>query len=734
VTDNLNSLFGKTSKYFEGKILKAYTSRLEDLIARSVSSAQIQRTTLTSLNIYQTMNSTLKTILFRCSIILLIFTVALFPPLYTLAAEAASQIINKDFNSPTVSSDVLKGPKDPKEVEIFIDEFLRKHIPNDLPGAVFTLVKDGKVLFSKGYGYANLEQKIPIDPNKTLFRVGSISKVITATAIMQLVEQGKIGLDESITKYMEGLITNDKKFDPVTLHHLLTHTDGFDVGWTIDSATQCQSDLPSLEQFLSHRLLSRVFQPDQFAMYGDIGFTLVGRLIEVLTRMPFERYISQYLFDPLSMTKSSFQQPLPGNLVGDLAEGYRYDDNGRFSPVKFLCHKGIPSNSMSSTALNMAHFMIAHLQQGRYGNTQILQPETVEQIHRQHFSNFPEHLHTPGISYGFYEPYAKNHDQHILAHGGSMYGYTSQMLLMPDQNTGFFFAYNTNNLEKSLREELIGKFLSHYYPVKNTKALHIPATINATFERPSADFKRLATQMTGQYRHIRYPRHSLAKIGSITLSPKDGHWITTNSDGTITLFPGASQWQEIEPLIFQYPGSDEYLTFKQDGKGQILASSLSGFVFWVFEKIAWYEAGSFQVGLVIFLTIIFLSAIATWLLIELRYFLGHTSISSLPRLVVRLLGLTSALHLIFAGGILLSIQRTYYWEFVSGVPAIVVGLLYLPIVAVGLTTVLTCFTLWIGLTKNLPTYLKTQMLLVILAAWLTIPLLQYWNFLGFQFS
>ena len=677
------------------------------------------------------MNFALKAILLRFCIIFFTIVLFLFCPLQSPIAQAANQAIDQNSRVAESTSTLLPGPTDPKEVETFIDEFLDTHIPNDLSGAVFTLVKDGKVFFSKGYGYANLEQKIPVDPDKTLFRIGSLSKLLTATAIMQLVEQSKIRLDEDITKSLGPLPTENEGFKPITPHHLLTHTDGFDVGWLINSSTQCQSKFPSLEQFLMRELPARIFQPGQFFMYGDVGFALAGRLIEVVTNMPFEQYINQHLFEPMDMTNSSFQQPLPTNLANHLAVGYRYS-KGQFFPTQFLCQKSVPSNSMSSSALNMANFMIAHLQQGRYNGAQVLQPETIEKMHRQHFSNFPEQFQLPGAAYGFYERHANN--QRILEHGGSMYGYTSQILLLPDQKTGFFFAYNTNYLEGSIREELITKFLNHYYPVDNTNASPATTISRSISQLSNGDFKHLAKQINGRYRYIRYSRDSLAKISMITLNPKPGYRIVANPDRTITIFPGKTQWREVGPLVFQYPGSNEYITFQPDADGRVMASSLSGFVFWVYEKIAWYESGPFQIGLIICLAVIFLAAVAGWLLMELRYCQGQSTIPRSPRLIISLAGLTSALHLLFAVGLILAFKYIYYWEFVTGTPTIVIALLYLPIVAVGLTPILSCITLFSWLDKRWSKQSKIQILLVILAAWLTIPLLQYWNFLGFHYS
>src|SRR5512141_299574 len=120
------------------------------------------------------------------------------------------------------------GPTDPAEMEAFIDKLLKHEMDeNHIAGAAVAVVKDGKLFFTKGYGYADLENKIPVDPEQTIFRIGSVSKTFTWTAVMQLVEQGKLDLDADVNTYLDGRIPATYP-QPITLKHLLTHTAGFE--------------------------------------------------------------------------------------------------------------------------------------------------------------------------------------------------------------------------------------------------------------------------------------------------------------------------------------------------------------------------------------------------------------------------------------------------------------------------------------------------------------------------
>lgn len=165
----------------------------------------------------------------------LIFTLSGLPGL-TCAALALN---NSDFLATSLPP-AQTSLNNPQELEVFVDHFFAEQMPRlHIPGAVFTLVKDGKIYFSKGYGYANLKRHTPVDPDRTLFRLGSVSKLLTATAVMQLAEKGKFNLNDDINPYLKQFKLKKKHQQSVTFANLLTHTDGFDVAWTIGSATRC---------------------------------------------------------------------------------------------------------------------------------------------------------------------------------------------------------------------------------------------------------------------------------------------------------------------------------------------------------------------------------------------------------------------------------------------------------------------------------------------------------------
>ncbi len=612
-----------------------------------------------------------------------------------------------------------QGPTDPRELEAFLDPFFAEQMTRlHVPGAVFLLVKDGQIFFTKGYGFANLETKTPVVPDKTLFRVGSVSKLFTATAVMQLAERGLLNLDEDVNKYLTLFHLENTYPKPVTMANLLTHTGGFDER-SIGMATRNAAEVKPLGPYLAARMPPRVLPPGEVTSYSNHGVALAGYVVEVVSGAPFAQYIEGNIFQPLGMQHSSFL--LPPHLAPDLAVGYEYTNNTyRPVPFDYLNNVG-PAGSLNATAADIAHFMIAHLQDGRYGETRILQEATAQEMHRQHFTHHPR---LPGFAYGFYELFKNG--QRAIMHDGGWRGFSSQLVLLPAHNLGFFVSSTTYNpLDVSLYVELLGRFFDHYYPM--AKQSSAPS--------PGIDFRQRAARFTGSYRHNRYSRRSFEKGATMF----EQFRVTASDDGVLTLhFPGdfikPSRWMEVEPLLFQRVDGNDYLAFQEDQKGQIshLFFNLLGPS--ALEKLPWYETTIVQSSLSGVLLFVFFSACLVWPVgALLRRWRKQPSIpSELARLARFLAGLVSILSLVFLVSLNMASARIG-WEFVYGTPPVVIALLCLPLITTLLTAFLPIFTIlawehayW-SFTQRL--YYST----VTLAALAYIPFLYYWNLLGFRF-
>ncbi|MEB3280267.1 MAG: serine hydrolase domain-containing protein [Lyngbya sp.] len=596
----------------------------------------------------------------------------------------------------------------PQEIANFFDERFNEQMDKQhIPGGVVSLVKDGSILFEKGYGYANVEEEIPVQANQTLFRVASLSKLFTDTAVMQLYERGSVQLDVDVNQYLKTFQIDSDFEEPVTLANLMTQTDGTSQRLLGIAANSPEKMLP-LEEFLPQRMPPFVWPPGELYTYSNTGISLAGYIVEKVSGVPFTEYIDQNILQPLSMQNSSFQQPLPENLASDLAVGYQYKQ-GQFQPLPFLYLNIAPAAALSATATDIAHFMIAHLQNGRYENARILEPETVELMHEQHFTHHPK---LPGTGYGFHEREANN--LRVIGHAGNMIGYSSSFSLIPEENVGLFISFN--KYSPTAPGQIVEQFLSRYFPESN-------ASVNPEKIDLGDDIKRFA----GTYRDIEYPRDTFAK-----LTAPFGHvHVKVNENGTLRIetpglfFPGkvvAKELIPVEPLLFKRADSDGYSAFGEDEEGKItyLFNPIKTKI-GAFEKVSPSATIVFQLWAVGICVLIFLSAILAGLRTVIQ---GNLSAPSGLAMAVCLL------YIIFLVGFGLSFWLIAPWKLAYGKPVIIKALLFIPPIAAILSLGLPFLTLKVWQNKNWSNFGRLHYTLTTLAALLFIPILLYWNLMS----
>ena len=616
-------------------------------------------------------------------------------------------------NQPASSVPRQQGPTDPQELEAFLDPFFAEQMEKlHIPGAVFLLVKDGEIFFTKGYGFADLEKKTPVVPDKTLFRVASISKLFTATAVMQLSEQGLLNLDDDVNKYLTLFQLEANYPTPVTVANLLTHTGGFDERF-IGMAARSASKVVPLGPYLAARMPPRVLPPGEVFSYSNHGFGLAGYLVEVISGVPFAQYIDEHILQPLGMRRSSFL--LLPHLAPDLAVSYGYGNN-TYQPVPFDYFNEAPASALITTATDIARFMVAHLQDGRYENTRILHEATAQDMHRQHFTHHPR---LPGVAYGFFEGFG--HNQRAIMHDGGWNGFGSRLFLLPEQKLGFFVACASYSCFP-LIEKLTKQFLNRYYPVQE----------QPDPPQPSAAFQSRANRFTGSYRHNRYARRTLEKGATLFGQFR----VTAGDDGTLTLHsPGdvlePSRWVEVEPLLFRRVDDEGYMAFREDEKGRITHMFMG---LEAFDKLPWYDTTAFQQRLGNTLLLVFFSACLVWPVSSLirRLRKQPSSAPRAARLARLLAGFISALNLVFLVGLNLAAVRMGQ-EFVYGMPPLVIALLCIPLLTTLLTALLPIWTVFAWKDKYWSLVGRLHYSLITLAALAYIPFLSYWNLLGFRF-
>src|ERR1035438_4316221 len=317
------------------------------------------------------------------------------------------------------------------DIESFLDGVMPLQLAReDIAGAVIAVVKDGKILFAKGYGYSDVAKRTPVSPEATLFRPGSISKLFTWTAVMQLVEQGKLDLDSDVNQYLDFKIP-DTYPKPITLRNIMTHTSGFEET-DKELFLPDVKDLKPLDDYLKTHLPERIFPPGVTPASSNYATCVAGYIVQRVSGQPYDDYIESHILKPLGMAHTSFRQPLPDALKPLLSNGY----NVASKPAKpFEVVQPWPAGSSSVSANDITRFMIAHLQDGQFESVQILRPEMARLMHSRQFENNPR---LNGMALGFYEETRNGH--RIIGHGGDTICFHSDLHLIPDAGLGFFIS------------------------------------------------------------------------------------------------------------------------------------------------------------------------------------------------------------------------------------------------------------------------------------------------------
>ena len=522
----------------------------------------------------------------------------------------------------------------PEDVGAFLDGIMPQQLAReDIAGAVISVVKDGQVLFAKGYGYADVEKRVPVTADNTLFRPGSISKLFTWTSVMQLVEQGKLDLDRDVNDYLDYKVPATYP-QPITLRNVMTHTPGFEE--TVQELFVADAkDLTPLKTYLPAHLPERIFPPGTTPAYSNYATTMAGYIVQRVSGQPFEEYVEQHILNPLGMSHSTFRQPLPKDLEPLMSKGY---DVASQPPKKFEFVEAFPAGSSSVTAMDMTHFMIAHLQDGQYEGVQILKPETAKLMHSRQFENLPT---MNGMALGFYEETRNGH--RIIGHGGDTQYFHSDLHLIPDAQVGFFVSYNSAGKgEVSNREAVWRAFLDRYFPYQNPVA------------QPVANAAEDARIVSGHYLVSRRSQTTILKGLGVVEQAK----VSTNDDGTISLSdlkgPNGEpeKLRETAPMMFRQVNGQDRVGFKRDNAGKLLA--VIDFPFMVYQEAPWNENSAFQLPLVIASLAIILLTLILWPVMALlrRHYgkpLELTPQMKKLRLLVRLVCLLNVLFFVGYG-------------------------------------------------------------------------------------
>ncbi len=463
-----------------------------------------------------------------------------------------------------------------------IDAHLRdKH----MVGATVSIIKDGKILLAKGYGFSDNTRQKRVSADSTLFRIGSISKMFTWISVMQLVAQGKLDLNADVNTYLKDFQIPPTYPEPITLKHLMTHTPGFE-DRVIALFARDSTRLQPLGTLLAGDLPERVRPPGTYASYSNHGTGMAGYIVEQVSGMSFDDYVEKNILQPLGMTRTTFRQPLPANLKKIMSKGYRYS-GGFYVEKPFEFVPLYPAGSVASSATDMVPFMRALLENGR----PILDSATMILM------KTPAHRHHPAVNpmrHGFID--MSRGGVEVIGHGGDTFWFHSMMALFPSQNAGLFISFNTDT-GGGVSGTVMEEFIDRYFKA-------------ATLPEARKFGKEYLKKFTGKYRANRHSYSDFTEIislfGDADVSLLDSTGIRVRAGEVVRdLVP-------IDSLTFREKNKTRIAAFGKNEKGEIAWMFQGSTPIVALYKVSGLRSTSLHLTLLIFAGLTMVLALVFW--------------------------------------------------------------------------------------------------------------------------
>lgn len=620
----------------------------------------------------------------------------------------------------TASSGAAAASLDDIEaLEAFVDGVVRPLMKsNSSPSGTVAIARNGELILARGYGFEDIEEQKPVDPHTTLFRPGSVSKLFTWVAVMQLVEQGKLDLDTDVNTYLDDFKIRETFAEPITLRHILTHTAGFEDGALGYLIIKDPELAVPLAEAMERYQPARVNPPGAQTAYSNYATALAGLIVAKVSGLSFTDYIQQNIFDPLGMENSSFVEPLPESLADQMAKSYKVEA-GAFAEQPFeIITSFAPAGAQSATATDMVRFGQAILNGGELDGNRILKPETVDEMLKRQFSHDDRLM---GMGLGFYEGDYNGH--RVLGHGGDTQYFHSFLGIDRENGLTYFVSFASSG-GSAVRTAFAPALYDEYFP----RSEEPPVPVEGFAER--------AGKYAGTYGFWRSNFSKIEKAFGLTSVAQ----VAPTADDTLIIsFAGnAKQYVEVEENLFRELSPSVVLiagfiprlaAFQENDEGEITGFVLDGLPFMSLRKLPVYATPSFNFALLGFAVLVFLAVL-------LRRYYQRAAIRALPasdRTAVSVAVYAAAANVLVlvAGTIVISIVQDSLF---SGIPLLFKLWLILPILATlaGLYLLYCSFGVWKD--KLLAGFwARARYTVVTLCAVFMCWFYYYWNILGFQY-
>lgn len=597
--------------------------------------------------------------------------------------------------------------QDTVALRAFIDGVMKTHLRDKhIAGGTISIVKDGKVLLAKGYGFADDAKQTPVSADSTLFRIGSISKMFTWFSVMQLVSQGKLDLNADINTYLKGFKIPSTYPEPITLKHLMTHTPGFE-DLVIGLFAKDSTGMKPLGEILAEQIPARVRPPGTHASYSNHGTGMAAYIVEQVSGMNFNDYVEKNIINPLGMTRTSFRQPLPKALSPLMSKGYKYQ-GGVFDERDFEFVPLYPVGAAASSATDMVPFMRAILEGGKLNGFTLLDSATLALMES------PAHQHQANVNpmrHGFIDMSRKGVT--VIGHGGDTFWFHSMMALFPASNMGLFISFNTNT-GGGTASAVMDEFIDRYFAEGN---LITPLNVN----------KEFLDRFTGKYRVNRYAFHDMTTVASMF---NDASVTREDSTGLrVAAGENVRSFVPIDSLTFRERNKSGIIAFRKNDKGAISAMYYGAVPIIAFDKVSGLQSADLHIMIFVVAIVTGIVVLVFWPFVALSR-LGYTShrMTKPMPFAARFAAWTNFLFLIifYCGVAMLANEDTI----INGLPSSLKVILCIPFVNIALTLWMLVWMFRVVTVKYHRAASRLYYFFIVVVALAALWQLYFWNLIG----
>jgi CubicO group peptidase (beta-lactamase class C family) len=573
-------------------------------------------------------------------------------------------------------------------------------------GAEMVIVQGDQVLFAKGYGYADPARGVPMDPDHTILRAGSIAKTVTALAVMQLAEQGRLDLDQDVNRYLKRFKVPDTFADPVTARQLINMTAGFDTRWVGIRAASAEQVMP-LGDYLAEHMPPRVLPPGRYRRYNDHELALAGYLVEGIAGEPYEQYVQEHIFGPLGMSHSTIR--LPDSQLDQAARGYPVGGKANEAyPLNYYYLNDAPGAGFNTTARDMSRYLMGLLNSAK---VPLLREATLRQLHA---TAFAYDARLAGTANSFDERFW-NGRRYLRKLGGAP-GMQNNLILIPDQELGFYLFANTDGtaLRNNWEREVAKRYLSG--PGTARQRVHTSLHKDMVSEGFSGLYQEVSDYTSDT---------TLVQVKAL-FDPSLWVRVEASRDGNLLL--SGRSYVQVDENLFQDPLSGELVAFETGANGE------ANFLFrarTAYRRTAWIETPEVQLAILGFSILVFITETLFAILRLLRRGTGASGqLSWLP-------GLAAILNLVFLvalGALLMPVATGGdLWQF-SMAPSVQLRVtLALPLIGAGLAAIALADTVAAWMKGRYTTFMRVANSLSLVGGVAFLYFLHTWNLLGWRF-